>query len=363
MNTYFLNTLWIVLMASACSSNAQQEPINENLKTTEASQTAEMLAENQLSRSIDMDSLAAEEERLAELENTKKIAPTPSEKLIQPKDAPSTNQNSTKAKTTNFNTEKPIVNTTTVVNEPIKENNPPKEEIKETPKETPKEEIKPAKPVLSHDIFDQLLQQYVSSTGAVDYDGFKKNKAKLTEYLDLLKNNAPDKSWSKDKEMAYWINLYNAFTISTILEKYPVNSITDLEGGKVWDNKKIAIAGETLTLNIIEKEKLLKKFKEPRVHFAVNCAAASCPPLLNRAWQEDNIQRNFEKQAKAFINNTKYNILSKSSIEVSQIFNWYAGDFGGSEKIVAYVKKYSSTEIADNAKVKLKEYDWTLNKK
>jgi hypothetical protein len=221
---------------------------------------------------------------------------------------------------------------------------------------------KPAKAVLSHDIFDALLRKHVNSSGNVNYGAFKKDKAKLVEYIDVLKSNPPQSSWSKNKEMAYWINLYNAFTIHSIVEKYPVSSVMDLEGGKVWDKKKIVIAGKSLTLNNIEKDKLLKRFKEPRVHFAVNCAAASCPPLLNKAWTEDNVQRYYAKQAKAFINNSSYNSVSSKSIEASQIFNWYASDFGGSEQIIPYFQKYSETEIKKSAKVSFKKYDWTLNK-
>lgn len=226
----------------------------------------------------------------------------------------------------------------------------------------PKTAEKPAKPVLSHDVFDNLLGKHVNSSGNVNYAAFKKDKAKLEEYIELLKNNSPESSWSKNKEMAYWINLYNALTIHSILEKYPVNSITDLEGGKVWDKKKIVIDGNSLTLNNIEKDKLLKRFKEPRVHFAVNCAAASCPALLNKAWTEDNIQRYYAKQTKAFINNSAYNSVSAKSIEASQIFNWYASDFGGSDQVIPYFQKYSDIEIKDNATVSFKEYDWKLNK-
>lgn len=219
-----------------------------------------------------------------------------------------------------------------------------------------------AKAALSHDIFDGLLRKHVNSTGDVNYGAFKKDKAKLVEYLEVLKNNPPQSSWSKNKEMAYWINLYNAFTIHSIVEKYPINSVMNLEDGKLWDKKKIVIGGKSLTLNNIEKDKLLKRFKEPRVHFAVNCGAISCPPLLNKAWTEDNIQRYYDKQAKAFINNPKHNTISIKNLEASQIFNWYASDFGGSDKVVAYFQKYSNTELKDNPKVRYREYNWKLNK-
>jgi hypothetical protein len=232
-----------------------------------------------------------------------------------------------------------------------------------TTKAAPKPAAKPAaKVALSHDIFDGLLRKHVNSTGDVNYGAFKKDKAKLVEYLEVLKGNPPQSSWSKNKEMAYWINLYNAFTIHSIVEKYPINSVMNLEDGKLWDKKKIVIGGKSLTLNNIEKDKLLKRFKEPRVHFAVNCGAISCPPLLNKAWTEDNIQRYYDKQAKAFINNPKHNTISIKNLEASQIFNWYASDFGGSDKVLSYFQKYSDTEIKKNAKVSFKEYNWKLNK-
>lgn len=228
-------------------------------------------------------------------------------------------------------------------------------------------EITPAvtkvtKPAYNHDIFDGLLRRHVNSAGMVDYRGFQKEKAALQQYIELLANNAPESSWSKNKEMAYWINLYNAFTIMTIVKNYPVNSITDIAGGKVWDTEKVTVGGKSYTLNQIEKDKLLKRFSEPRVHFAVNCAAASCPPLLNKAWTESNVQRYYEAQAKSFMNNNKYNNLSTKSIEISKIFDWYASDFGGKDKVLSYVQKYSNETIKDNAKVSYKEYDWKLNK-
>ena len=289
-------------------------------------------------------------------ENTTKAAPEPTEEVIKdmarprsenveeapdPDPAPKTTTSTTKAAppATTSSTTSSTTTTTTAKNI----------------------DAKPAVPPFSHDKFDALLRKHVSSSGKVNYKSFKKDKAVLEDYINLLQLNAPKSDWSKNKEMAYWINLYNAFTINTILDKYPVSSIMDIEGGKVWDRKTINIGGEKLTLNDIEKTKLLKRFKDGRVHFAVNCAAASCPPLLNKAWTEDNVQRYLSKQAKAFINNTTENQLSAKSIQISQIFNWYADDFGGKDKIVAYFQKYSDVEIKDKAKVSFNEYKWDLN--
>ncbi len=158
--------------------------------------------------------------------------------------------------------------------------------------------------------------------------------------------------------MAFWINAYNAFTVKLIVDNYPISSIMKLDNGKVWDRKWINIGGKTYSLNNIENDILRPQFKDPRIHFAVNCAAKSCPPLLNRAWTAANLESNFEKQARAFINNPEFNKISAKEVEVSKIFDWYASDFGN---LIDYLNKYSSTKINANAKVKFREYDWALN--
>lgn len=297
----------------------------------------------------------------APMEETPAIAEVPEETttaepvVTKPKEEPIKDQARPRETTTTSSTPP-------TKNVPVPKNNPPVSNTSNNTIEAGKTiGTKPAIPTFSHDKLDALLRKHVSSSGQVDYKTFKKDKPVLEDYINLLELNAPEDDWSKNKEMAYWINLYNAFTINTILENYPVKSITDIEGGKVWDRKTISIGGERLTLNDIEKKKLLKRFKDSRVHFAVNCAAASCPPLLNKAWTEDNVQRYLQKQTKAFINNSKENQLAAESIQVSQIFNWYADDFGGKDKIVAYFQKYADTDISEKAKVTFNEYDWGLN--
>ena len=121
------------------------------------------------------------------------------------------------------------------------------------------------------------------------------------------------------------------------------------------------MGGEKLSLNDIENNKIRAKFNEPRIHFAVNCAAKSCPPILNKAWTADNVQANLEARAKAFVNNSAYNKISAGSIQISKIFEWYAKDFP--EDIVSYLNRYSNTKIDADAQVSYIEYDWTLNGK
>jgi Protein of unknown function, DUF547 len=213
-------------------------------------------------------------------------------------------------------------------------------------------------PQFNHDKWDQLLKKYVSASGKVNYKGFKTDETALKAYLNALENNPIQNSWSKSKKMAYWINAYNAYTIKMIVDNYPVSSITKLHGGKPWDYKWVKLNGKTYTLNNVENDILRPEYKDARIHFAVNCAAQSCPPILNKAWTENNLNQMLEKQAKAFVNNPKYNKISSDEIEISQIFEWYAVDFGN---IIDFLNKYSDTKINKNAKVKYKEYNWALN--
>ena len=110
---------------------------------------------------------------------------------------------------------------------------------------------------------------------------------------------------------------------------------------------------------IRDRHKILRpQFNDARIHFAVNCAAASCPPVLNRAWTASNLNSNLDKQTKLFINNAAFNNIDEKQVELSKIFEWYKEDFGD---LITYINKYSNTKVKDNAKVSFREYDWALN--
>lgn len=220
------------------------------------------------------------------------------------------------------------------------------------------EEVVLAKP--NHAAFDALLAAYVSSKGVVNYNGFKSDIGKLDAYLSDLDKNTIAADWSRNEKLAYWINAYNAFTIKLILDNYPVSSIQDIAGGKPWDKKWIKLGGKTYSLNQIENDIIRPEFKEPRIHFAVNCAAQSCPPLGNKAFTAENLNSLLEKQTKSFINNSKYNTINANGAKVSKIFDWYGADFGNKQ---AFLNKYSSTKIAASAEITYSEYDWALNNK
>lgn len=212
--------------------------------------------------------------------------------------------------------------------------------------------------LISHSIWDGLLKEYVSQNGNVNYKGLKKSEAKLDEYLSKLSTNAPKNNWSKTEKLAYWINAYNAFTIKRILKAYPLNSITKLDNGKTWDVKWIKIENNTYSLNDIENTILRTEFKEPRIHFAINCAAKSCPPLYNRAWTAANMESDLELRTRSFIQNPVYNSVEANKAGLSKLFDWYKTDFGD---LISFINKYSKLKLTTKATISYKEYNWSLN--
>jgi hypothetical protein len=217
-------------------------------------------------------------------------------------------------------------------------------------------EVRTASP--DHSLWDDLLQKHVSPEGKVDYKGFRKDSPKLDDYLEILANSPVKSDWSRSEKMAYWINAYNAFTIKLVLDHYPVSSIRDIHKGNPWDLKWIKLGGETYSLNNIENDILRPQFKDARIHFAVNCAARSCPPLLNKAFLPENLDKMLTEQTQKFINSPAFNTIEGDSVLISRIFEWYAEDFGN---IRDYLNKYSISRISPSASVQYQEYDWGLN--
>lgn len=222
--------------------------------------------------------------------------------------------------------------------------------------------VDPVQPTMvSHEAWNALLTKYVTSTGKVNYAGFKADKAKLQAYLNTLSKGISS-SASKKEKMAFWINAYNAFTVKLIVDNYPTSSIKNLKGGKPWDVKFIKIGSSTYSLNNIEHDILRKKFFDARLHFVLVCAAKSCPKLLNKAYTASNLYAEMDKQARLFINNPAKNKITASSGQISELFNWYKGDFTKSGSLVSYINKYSKVKLNSNAKISHLTYDWSLNK-
>lgn len=225
---------------------------------------------------------------------------------------------------------------------------------------------------ISHEIFDKLLKKHVDGKGFVNYANFKKDRPELKKYLDLVSANAPNDKWSKDEQLAYWINAYNAFTIELILEHYDkgIKSIKDI-GDKVkipfvntpWDVKFITIGGKKMDLNNIEHGIIRKKFDEPRIHFALVCAAKSCPPLRNEAFVASKLNQQLDDQGVDFLNDSFKNQVSKNEMKLSKLFTWYGGDFKSKMPIIDWVNKYAKVKADKSASSSSMDYIWDLNGK
>ncbi len=206
-------------------------------------------------------------------------------------------------------------------------------------------------------IFDQtdaLLKKYVSN-GAVSY-----SEINQAEFADLIKKYKSFDLSTKNKNFksAFYINAYNLNVIQKITEK-PTTSVIKRSG--FFDKDQITVAGETMTLNQLEKEKLLKVTKDPRLHFVLVCGAKGCPPIEPFAYRPQQLENQLEGQTKKALNDDAF-IRTKGQTEISQIFQWYMDDFGGSESsILEYINSYRDSKLS--GAIKYYEYDWSPNGK
>ena len=214
---------------------------------------------------------------------------------------------------------------------------------------------------VSHSSWDALLSRHVTSEGKVNYDSFKSDIAKLDKYLKLIGDNEAKTGWSQAEKKAFWLNAYNAWTIKLVLERYPVNSIKGVSA-KPWDKRFIKIGVNTHTLNDIENKIIRRQFKDARIHFAVNCAAISCPKLSNKAFTMLNVEKELDRLTKEFFKSDNVKLVEKSA-QLSKIFEWYVDDFmEESESVLKFVERYSGMTFHPKVKVSYLDYNWKLNK-
>ncbi|OQW50437.1 MAG: hypothetical protein A4S09_01190 [Proteobacteria bacterium SG_bin7] len=238
-----------------------------------------------------------------------------------------------------------------------------------------------------HSPWNEMLKRNVviinqGHASRVSYRNFKADEKKLNIYLETLsavRREDFDK-WSEAERLAFLFNGYNAFTVKLILTKYPdLKSIKDLGSffSSPWKKKFFKLFGDACSLDKIEHEMIRKNFKEPRVHFAVNCASIGCPMLLNEAFNPDKLNVQLEQGLKSFLSDSTRNTYNKQSntIEVSKIFDWYSEDFEkgyqGYNSVADVFAKYPellTNEVSSQKAIKIKSvpikylnYDWNLN--
>lgn len=204
---------------------------------------------------------------------------------------------------------------------------------------------------------DALLKDRVSN-GLVNYKALKSD-ARLTSLIKQIGTADISSSDAKTKQ-AFYINAYNLHVINNVLKSYPTMSVLDEAG--FFDAKKVKVANSSITLNELEKGRLLSKYNDARYHFVLVCGAVGCPPITNFAYTPANLEAQLEKQTKIALNNPSFIKHKNGGVELSEIFKWYAKDFGTSDaNVIKYINKYSNKKISSTAAVSYYGYNWKLN--
>jgi hypothetical protein len=232
----------------------------------------------------------------------------------------------------------------------------------------------------SHAKLDQVLGKFtVQKDGQtwVDYQMLKsQGRSDLQEYLRSLAavTKAQYQQFTADQRLAFLINAYNAFTLEWILIHHPVKSIKDTGSllSSPWKKTfpSYKLLGEKFTLDNIEHDRIRVEFKEPRIHFAVNCASIGCPSLRPRAFTGEGLQAELAEVEAAFFKNTgKFRVKNKT-VHLSAILDWYGGDFeavfGSVEAYVSERAKFYGVAAdlpAQDFEIEFMDYDWNLNGK
>ena len=209
------------------------------------------------------------------------------------------------------------------------------------------------------EMWNDLLGKYVNAEGLVSYREMLPDE-NLSVCIRLFEQVEFDDKWTDHKKLAYLVNVYNINTVKVVVDNGCTKGLKEINNA--WDIKFITINGTMYSLNEIENTLIRPNIEEPRVHFILNCAAKSCPILLNKAYTEENMEMYLSKSAYAFINNPEMNTITKDKVEVSKIFEWYESDFRKSGGVINFINQYSSVKIESGTKLKFKEYDWSLNK-
>jgi len=223
----------------------------------------------------------------------------------------------------------------------------------------------------AHQAWDALLKKHVvlidgGKASQLGYAAMAQDRAALRTYLGALSavTEAQFNGWSRPQQIAFLINAYNAFTVEKILSRFPnLDSIWDF--GKIFGNpfkdEFFTLLGRGSSLDRIEHETLRKNYREPRVHYAVNCASIGCPMLREESYVAERLEAQLEEQARRFLSDRSRNRYRDGRLEVSKIFDWFKEDF---EPRAHYFSRYASLlGMPQGAAPPLAflDYDWSLN--
>lgn len=229
---------------------------------------------------------------------------------------------------------------------------------------------------VKHQPWDQFQVKYVfpgaDGIYRLDYDGvLPKDRQLLDRYVDTLAGVTVT-GLNRNEQQAYWINLYNALTVQVVLDAYPVASIRDIDTSPglfadgPWGQTLVEIESHPVSLDDIEHRILRPIWKDPRIHYAVNCASLGCPNLSGHAYRPSKLERQLDKAAEGFINHPRGAQVQDGKLMASSIYKWFVEDFGGTEDgVINHLRKYAYRDLLKSLEgvsaIDGYDYDWTLN--
>lgn len=219
--------------------------------------------------------------------------------------------------------------------------------------------------------WNRILATYYNPAHGMDYAGLKAHDAKALQTLRQQLGTVNVAALNPKQQLAYWINVYNVNVVATVVEKYPVDSIRDISTDpivrlNVFKKERVPFGHELLSLDDVEHKKIREAFKDARIHFAINCAAKSCPPIRTEAYTGLKVDSQLDEQAKKFLAGPYGARFTrdgeKLTMTVTKIMDWFGEDFekwsGGK---VAFVRKYVTVPPSKEVSIEYDDYDWALN--
>jgi hypothetical protein len=245
----------------------------------------------------------------------------------------------------------------------------------------------------SHAAFERLLQEYVTPQGEVDYTRWQNSegdRSKLGSYLAAVSrfspDSTPDRFPARNDALAYWIYGYNAYVIKSVLDRWPLSSVTDVKapleavkGLGFFYQLRFSFGGEYLSLFAVENQKIRARFQDARIHFVLNCASASCPVIRTELPTGDELEALMTLAAEEFVNSPANVSVdhNRKTVVLSSIFKWFKRDFINdlrargrpSERgLIDYVATLARGPLQDDLeraggyKIEFRDYDWDVNK-
>lgn len=232
-----------------------------------------------------------------------------------------------------------------------------------------------------HGLFTEALKRSVTN-GLVNYSNLCKDSS-FPKYIEQIMRMNPDTLPTAEAKLAFWINAYNAYTLDTICDHYPIKSINNLNIGglafstlvhkTVWDRKNVMINNEFITLNTIEHEIVPSISKDPRIHFALVNATKGSPPLRSEAYEGHSLDAQLDDQGRKFLSESAKNWFDRRQniANLSPIFDWFKNDFGANqEERLRYLCRFLSPDAAEAIKkwpsawkIRFIKFDWDLNER